>query len=173
MTDATSATDGAGNRPSVVYKREKKTKASVIWADRFAGRAITIGGFAVIGAVFMIAVYLVYVAVPLLSSGEVTSAKHYMLGDSGGDVMSTTLDEYQTMGVELLRRGQLMLFQASSGERIDGPSVDLKGQKPTAFARTLKGDDIAFGFPDGTVRVGQLLITPSVRPASILPEGLR
>lgn len=173
MTDATSAADGAGNRPSVVYKRDKKTKASVIWADRFASRAITIGGFAVIGAVFMIAVYLVYVAVPLLSDGKVTSAKHYTLGDSGGDVMSTTLDEYQTMGVELLRRGQLMLFQASSGERFDGPSVDLKGQRPSAFARTLKGDDIALGFPDGSVRVGQLLIASSVLPARDVPEGLR
>ncbi len=174
MTDATNATpNDAGNRRSVVYKRDKKTKASVIWADRFAGRAITIGGFGIIAAVFMIAVYLVYVAVPLLSNGQVTSARHYTLGTSGGDVMSTTLDEYQTMGVELLRNGRIMLFQASSGERFDGPTVDLKGETPTAFARTLKGDDIALGFPDGTVRIGQLLITPSVVPARTLPEGLR
>lgn len=172
MSDANSAA-GPNNRRSVVYKRDKKTKASVIWADRFAGRAITIGGFAVIAAVFMIAVYLVYVAVPLLSSGEVTSSKQYALTASGGQVISTTMDEYETLGVELLSDGRVEAFQAATGERIGGPSVDLKGETPTAFARTLQGDDIALGFPDGTVRVGQLRIAPSVIPAKSLPEGLK
>lgn len=172
MSDANSAA-GQNNRRSVVYKRDKKTKASVIWADRFAGRAITIGGFAVIAAVFMIAVYLVYVAVPLLSSGEVTSSKQYALTASGGQVISTTMDEYETLGVELLSDGRVEAFQAATGERIGGPSVDFKGETPTAFARTLQGDDIALGFPDGTVRVGQLRIAPSVIPAKTLPEGLK
>lgn len=180
MTDATlpnanGDTNGpaAHRRRSVVYTRAKKTKASVLWADRFASRAISVGGLLVILAVFAIMVFLVWVAAPLLGGGTVSEAKRYALSVADGKVISTSLDEYRTLGIELTDDGRLTVFHAPSGERIEGPSFDFGGVKPSAFARTLQGDDVAFGFPDGTVRLGRLAIATAIVPESAVPSDAR
>ncbi len=179
MTDAAMSTGPAsdgpeGNRRSVVYKRDKKTKASVIWADRIATRGIMVGGFAVILAVFMIAVFLVMVALPLFSSGRVTDTKSYSLGTAGADIVSTSMDEYRALAVELLKDGKLSAFYMANGTRLaNPPSADLGGKTASAFARTLRGDDIALAFPDGTVRLGRISIDPVVTPASATPADAK
>ncbi len=162
----------ANDRRSVVYTRAKKTKASVLWVDRFASRAISIGGLLVILAVFAIMVFLVWVAAPLLGGGTVSEARRYVL-DAAGTIISTSLDEYRTLGVELADDGQLTVFHAPSGERIVGPTFDFGGAKPSAFARTLQGDDVAFGFADGTVRLGRLAIATAIVPESAIPSDAR
>lgn len=162
----------ANDRRSIVYTRAKKTRASVLWVDRFASRAISIGGLLVILAVFAIMVFLVWVAAPLLGSGTVSEARRYVL-DAAGTVMSTSLDEYRTLGVELADDGRLTVFHAPSGERIVGPAFDFGGAKPSAFARTLQGDDVAFGFADGTVRLGRLAIATAIVPESAVPADAR
>lgn len=174
MTDTTlPQSSAASERKSVVYKRDKKTKASVIWADKIAGRVIVIGGFSVILAVFTIMVYLVMVTAPLIGGGSVTDTRSYTLASSAGNVISTSMDEYLSMGVEFMDDGSLESFHASTGERLANPiATGIEGAKPTAFARTIKGSDIALGFADGTVRLGRITIKAMVMPASSVPATL-
>ena len=160
MTDLTAqpAPDDKGPRPSVVYKRSKNTKSSVIWADRLAGRVITVGGLFVILTVFAIMMFLVAVTMPLFGSGTVDEPRFYSLAQSDSPVISTSIDEYATLGLELTRSGHLTTFHAPSGKHLGTASFDFGGATPSAFARTLQGDDLAFGFADGTVRLGALAI---------------
>lgn len=164
---------GSGNRKSVVYTRNKKTKASVLWADKIASRGITIGGFFVILSVFAIMAFLVIVAAPLFGSGTVSDAKRYALNTADGHVISTSIDEYRTLGIELSHDGRLTAFHVPTGERLAGPTFDFGGAEPSAFARTLQGDDVAFGFPDGTVRLGRLAIDTAIVPEAAVPATVR
>jgi phosphate transport system permease protein len=180
MTDAALSND-SGNatgpdqegRKSVVYTRSKQTKKSVLWADKFASRAISVGGLFVIFAVFAIMIFLVSVAMPLFGGSTVSEAKRYLLDETGGHVISTTIDEYRTLGLELAQDGKVTTFHAPTGQRISSTAFDFAGRAPTAFARTLQGDDVAFGFADGTVRLGTLAIETAVAPANTAPGGLK
>tara|TARA_R110000824_G_scaffold118960_14_gene272106 strand:+ start:226223 stop:228868 length:2646 start_codon:yes stop_codon:yes gene_type:complete len=174
MTDLTAqpAPDDKGPRPSVVYKRSKNTKSSVIWADRLAGRVITVGGLFVILTVFAIMMFLVAVTMPLFGSGTVEEPRFYSLAQSDSPVISTSIDEYATLGLELTRSGHLTTFHAPSGKHLGTASFDFGGATPSAFARTLQGDDLAFGFADGTVRLGALAIKSRIVPPSALPSML-
>lgn len=181
MTDATMpdvpAPTPDGSRRSVVYKRDKKTKSSVLLVDRLAGRVITIGGFFVILTVFAIMLFLVVVAMPLFGTGTASEARRYTLDLTGEHVISTSVDEYRTLGLELSKDGKLTAFHVPTGRRLAGLAFDFANSSgtsvtPTAFARTLQGDDVAFGFPDGTIRLGSLAIASSIMPAASLPANL-
>lgn len=178
MTDAAIPNDrepGAGQetkRRSVVYTRSKQTRASVLWMDRFARRAISVGGLFVIFTVFAIMFFLVYVTMPLFGGGTVGEAKRYALDQTNGHILSTTIDEYRTLGLELAEDGKVTVFHAPSGTKLGASAFDFGGVAPAAFARTLQGDDVAFGFPDGTVRLGTLAIDTAVVPASRAPSAL-
>lgn len=163
----------ADSRKSVVYTRSMKTKASVLWADRLASRAISIGGFLVILSVFAIMFFLVWVTMPLFGGGTVSEANRYTLNAGGTHILSTSIDEYRTLGLELSRDGRLTVFHVPSGERIGGPAYDFDGAEPAAFARTLQGDDVAFGFADGTVRLGTLAIGSAIVPPDAIPQNAR
>lgn len=173
MTDATLPPV----RPSVVYRRNKKTRSAVIWADKLAGRIITVGGFFVIFTVFAIMAFLVWVAMPLFGSGTASEPTRYTLDLPISKILSTSIDEYRTLGLELSQDGKLTAFHVASGKRIGGLAFDFADASgttvaPTAFARTLQGDDIAFGFPDGAVRLGSLAIESSILAATALPAHL-
>lgn len=179
MTDAAlpnapdNHTGPANDRKSVIYTRNKKTKASVIWADKIASHGIAIGGLLVILSVFAIMAFLILVAMPLFGGGTVSDARRYMLNAAGGHVISTSIDEYRTLGLELGRDGKLTVFHVPTGERLNGLAFDFGGAEPSAFARTLQGDDVAFGFPDGTVRLGHLEINTAIVPESAVPATAR
>lgn len=178
MTDLTTQ-DVAGGpaprspRPSVVYRREKKTKSSVVWADRLAGRIISVGGLFVIAAVFAIMLFLVWVAMPLFGSGSASEPHRYTLDQTAAPAISTSIDEYGALGLELSREGHLTSFYAPTGYRVGELNFDFAGVSPSAFARTLQGDDIAFGFADGTVRIGSLAIESRIVAPKSLPQGLK
>jgi phosphate transport system permease protein len=158
---------------SVVYQREKKTKSSVLLADAFARYGISIGGSLVIIAVFTIMLFLVYVCLPLLDGGSVTGTRKYAL--SGGETayVETQMDEHQTIALDLQLDGKVKAFHVGTGTELSAPSFDLGGLTATAFAATLRGDDVLFGFADGTIRTGRLNLTASITPANQIPQGLR
>ncbi len=174
MSDLTADTgqDPKNPRPSVTYRRDKKTKSSVVLADRLAGRVISVGGLFVIATVFAIMLFLIWVAMPLFGTGSASDPHRYTLDMSGDEAISTSIDEYGTLGLELTKAGHLTAFHAPTGKHIDDLNFDFAGIAPSAFARTLQGDDIAYGFEDGTVRIGSLAIESRIVPAKALPEPL-
>src|SRR5690606_3630173 len=99
--------------------------------------------------------------------------QHTRPGMGGDAPLATVADEYKTLAVSVGGAGQVGAFHMETGTRIDAPSFDLEGELPTAFARTLSGRDIAFGFADGTLRLGALKVGGAVFNADDAPEGLR
>lgn len=157
---------------SVIYKRDKKTKASVIYADAFARWGISIGGLLVIIAVFTIMLFLVYVCLPLLNGGQLIGTKKFKL-ENHVPPIAVQMDEQQTIAVDVQPDGKLTAFHVGTGTPLTAPAFDLGGQTATAFAGTLRGDDVLFGFADGTVRTGRLDLRPLVMPTENVPQGLR
>jgi len=159
---------------SVVYQRDKKTKASVLFTDAFARWGITIGGSLVIIAVFTIMLFLVYVCLPLLDGGSVTGTRKYVLNNGEhAAFVETQMDEHQTIALDLQLDGQVKAFHVGTGAALTSPSFDLGGLTATAFAATLRGDDVLFGFADGTIRTGKLNLVARVTPSDQVPQGLR
>jgi len=158
---------------SVVYSRPKVTKASVRFTDAFAGYGITIGGMLVIIAVFTIMAFLIYVCLPLLDAGNVVGTKKFALGAIDKPFVETQLDEHQTIAVDLQLDGHVKAFHAATGTQIEAQNFDLAGQTATAFASTLRGDNLLFAFADGTVRTGKLELKAQVVPTNQAPANLR
>ena len=171
--EATS-TPAPQKRPaSVVYQRDKKTKSSVLYADVIARYGISIGGALVIIAVFTIMAFLIYVCLPLLDGGKVVSTKSYPLDASTAEFLQTQMDEHQTIAVDLKADGQVNAFHVGTGAPIQAPSFDLGGQVATAFAATLRGDDVLFGFADGTIRTAKLNLPATVTSTTQVPANVR
>jgi phosphate transport system permease protein len=158
---------------AIVYRRPKKTKASVLWTDWIAKYGISIGGTLVIFAVFTIMLFLVYVTAPLLNAGNVTDIKELDLGAPAQGFVETQLDENLAIGVDLQLDGTVQAFHPSTGHKIASASFDFQGSTASAFASTLRGDDIVFGFLDGTVRTGRLFVKNEFIAEAALPKGLK
>lgn len=173
MADKSSpGADSGVRRSSVAYQRPKKTKASVIVADRAADRTIRIGGSLVILAVFTIMVFLVWMCLPLLTAGKVEERIAYRLPSVAPSYLEAQMDEHRTVALDLAPDGKVAVFHVATGAPLAGPSFDFGGKTLTAFAQTLRGDDVLFGFSDGTVRVGRLVIKQNAIPADTVPAGL-
>jgi phosphate transport system permease protein len=169
-------TESSGGRQAsaIVYERPKRTKRSVLFADAFAKYGISIGGTLVIFAVFTIMVFLVYVAAPLLDAGEVTDVRKFKAGGgSGAEFVEAQMDEYQSIAFELRLDGTVQAFHPGTGEKLQAANLDMGAVAPTAFAATLRGDDILFGFADGTVRAGRMAVRNDFVPVKGVPAGLR
>ncbi len=163
-----------GGRPaSVIYQRDKKTKRSVLFADAFARIGIRVGGLAVIAAVFTIMIFLIYVCLPLLDAGSVTGTRKLAFGDGGKPFVATQMDEHQTIIADVQADGHVATFHAGTGTPLEGLGYDLGGLSATAFASTLRGDDVLFAFGDGTVRPGKLALKATVLLEQAIPPGLQ
>jgi phosphate transport system permease protein len=162
-----------GRPASVIYQRDKKTKASVLFADSFARIGIRIGGLLVIAAVFTIMIFLIWVCLPLLDAGSVTGTRTMAFGAPDKPFVATQMDEHQTVVADLQADGRVKTFHVATGTPLESASFDLAGLSSSTFASTLRGDDILFGFADGTVRLGRFELRPLVVTAEGLPPGLR
>ncbi len=171
MTDIAQTTPEPERRGSVVYKRNKKTSAAVIFADKAADRTITVGGLLVILAVFTIMAFLVWVCLPLLRGGELAGRASYSIPVAEGGYLAAQTDEHQTVAIDLAADGKLTAFHVPTGATLPAPAFDLGGQSASAFAKTLKGSDVAFGFADGTVRIGRLNLRQPVVPSEAAPPA--
>ncbi|MCI0429926.1 MAG: ABC transporter permease subunit [Rhodospirillales bacterium] len=153
----------------VSVSRGRKTRRSVLIADRAADWIIRIGGIFVILAVFGIMAYLCRVVVPLFTGGK--ALEHYALSMPQHDqILMQVIDDYRTLAVTIDRDGRVGATHIATARKVAVLSFELAGTAPTAFARTLSGRDIAFGFADGTIRFGTLAIRAKTLPAAARPQ---
>ncbi|MGA7327390.1 MAG: ABC transporter permease subunit [Rhodomicrobium sp.] len=168
MANDTLASASAG-RPRA---RSRVTRRSVLISDAIANWIIRIGGLGVILAVFGIMVFLVEVVRPLFSGGHLQGQHEVRLEGVSGRVLSELVDEYATLIVSVEESGQVIVNHLGSGRLLKSNSFSTGDRKVTAFARTLRGDDVAFGFDDGTLRLGRIRISAEILSAANLPSGL-
>ena len=149
-----------------------KTSQAVLIADKVADWTIRIGGLGVIAAVFGIMMFLGLVVVPLFTGASVGNALMSDKAVAGGRPLMDIVDEYKTLSVSIDEAGAVHAFHIKTGTELEIAPLDLGGKTLTAFARTLSGRDIAYGFSDGslrlaTVKVGGAVINTADMPADV------
>ncbi|MDQ7784784.1 MAG: ABC transporter permease subunit [Desulfomonilaceae bacterium] len=149
----------------------KKTRAWVLLADKLADRVITVGGILVIAAVLGMMVFFLYEVAPLFKGGSVKSEWSYRLERTPKSPLGVCADDYNTIAATVGRDGEVVAWHVKTGRALDSDSFDLDGKDVTAFSQAINGSDIAFGFSDGTVRLGKIRFETEVLPAGELPKG--
>jgi phosphate transport system permease protein len=166
------ATAPGSGAPVKRQRRSMKTPKSVLIADKVADWVIRIGGLAVILAVFGIMVFLAQVVVPLFTGARIEGT--FTSEKTVGTVPLFTgiLDEYKTVIAEVDKEGKIHAHHVRTGTALDVAPFEVGEKNPTAFARTPSGRDIAFGFEDGTLRLGTLKIGGTVIDTKDVPANL-
>ena len=152
--------------------RDLSARQSVRIFDKLATKVITIGGLFVILAVIGIMAFLVAVALPLFAGETITGSGVFRVGASKSALLSVEVDDYNTIAVLVSKNGVLTPVHASTGKALRPLKLDFGGAPASAFGRTLKGGNVAFGFPDGTVRFGKVNFRTQILPADRVPKGL-
>lgn len=136
--------------------RQRKTTRLVRFTDIFARGLITMGGISTIIAVSIVCVLLFVVVIPLFSSATLTDRGGFEFqGRSYEKIRHVAADEYRVMGLSFLQSGQLETFLFSDGTRIESRQIFSEGESCTAWSFPGNGN-AAFGFSDGSVRVGKI-----------------
>ena len=149
-----------------------RARQSVRIIDKLATNIITVGGLFVILAVLGIMAFLVAVALPLFAGETITGSGVFRVAAPKSALLSVEVDDYNTIAVLVSKDGVLTPVHASTGKTLRPLKLDFGGTPASAFGRTLKGGNVAFGFPDGTVRFGKIVFRTQVLPAERVPKGL-
>jgi phosphate transport system permease protein len=159
--------------PLTPRRTARTTRRSVVVIDRIANWTITIGGLMVIVAVAAIMLFLIQVVVPLFTGARIDAVRDYRVADLSSDILLTGGDEYLSVGYALGREGRLAVWHLPTGTPLAPLSVDLGTVPVTAFAHTIDHTTVAMGFADGTVRFGQVVLTPTILSPDAVPAGMR
>lgn len=154
-------------------KKIKKTRPWVLLADKIADRAITVGGILIIGAVLGMMVFLIWEVAPLFKGGVVNSKHHYKADLPGSGPVCICVDEYRTIAGAVGLDGKINLWHAKTGHSLQPVSFDFGSRQSTAFAWTIDHQNFAFGFSDGTVRLGRLKYNVEILKPEDLPADLK
>jgi len=169
---ASASEDSEQRRPVVPPRRRAKdTPAWVRLTDKAANIGITVGGLLVIFAVVVIIMFLVQVAMPLALGGDVQHQRSYQL-QAPEELAWVSTDEYLTMGTRIAADGAYSVFHLDTGRAISSGTLDFGGKRATAVGGVVRGDELAFGFEDGTVRFGAVRYEASVITPDRLPSPL-
>ena len=148
-------------------------RKSVQITDKIADKVITIGGLFVILAVVGIMTFLIIVTLPLFAGETITKTSAYSVPLPQSALLGVMADGHNSIAVMISADGTLTPVHVPTGTPMKPMKIDLGAGTATAFARTLQGGNVAFGFRDGTVRFGNITHRSRVLPASRLPKGLR
>ena len=172
-TDTSMSAQSTESRMSVVppRRRAKDTSAWVHISERIASIGITAGGLLVIFAVVLIVAFLVKVAAPLALGGEVYQQRAYQV-QPPKELAWVSTDDYLTLGTRIAADGAFSVFHLDTGRAVSSGSLDFDGQRATAVGAVVRGDQLAFGFEDGSVRFATLGYDASVITPDALP-GVR
>ena len=155
---------------STQARRDRATRRSVVIADRTADWIIRIGGIGVIAAVFAIVLFLAHVVVPLFEGGRILGERSAAATPGEARALAVWLDEAKTVAVALRETGEVSVIHVATGRMLSSVRFDFGAAPPTAFGRASAGTDVAFGFADGTVRLGKVEIGIAVLPGDAIPK---
>jgi len=150
--------------------RRRKTSRMVKVKDALARTLITAGGVGTIVAVSTVCVFLVFVVLPLFRAAEVDQRVDVAAPWSADQVpIQIAVDEHRLLGWSLFADGTLRTFRADTGEPIERREL-FAGQKITAWSFLADTEDMAFGFADGTVRLGAIKYLNTFLPLEQVPQ---
>jgi phosphate transport system permease protein len=161
--------------PKKTYTRRarasRKTKLSVWITEIVARYLITAGGIGTIAAVITVFLFLLYVVAPLFSSASITNQGRAEIDWSKAAPVQMGMDEDQLMCWAMFPNGSLDVVRLDTGELLEKRDL-FAGKRLTATSFT-PGEETAFGFEDGTLRMGKIgFATTFVQPDD-LPDNIR
>ncbi len=151
-------------------RRQRKTRAAVRWADRLSRWLIVTGGIGTVLAVSMVCIFLVYVVVPLFLPAKVGPQHGFDWTEPRP--LRLQIDDYESAACVLGPDGSVSLLRLDNGQQVDQQKF-LVGQGLSAAAFDTGGTKAAFGFGNGTVRLGTIDFVTEFIPAEKLPKNLR
>ncbi len=137
------------------YRRDLSNRGSVRLADRVSRFMITVGGIGTILSVLLVCVFLVWVVVPLFVGTAVVEEKTNPLADPTPP-LHLSIGESRAMAWSVERDGRLVVRRLDTGEPLRDDPLFEGGAKPTAWSFPVLGNKVAFGFEDGSVRLGSI-----------------
>lgn len=144
--------------PSPRLRRPRSTRRRIIWIDRGMVALIRFGGIAVILAVTGILVYLIIVVQPLFHGATLARVSEHAVLDASEarEVLLTEIDEYRSIGISLLRTGEMVVFDARTGGRLEREQAISSSAAITSHSHPAHSELLAIGLSDGSVLTGRL-----------------
>jgi phosphate transport system permease protein len=147
--------------------RRMETRWSVRAADKIAKFTITVGGIGTIMAVSAVFVFLVVVVVPLFLPGWAEEEGTVRVENSGSRLIHLGVDEYRVMSWSLFADGTVRVIRLDTGELLDTLHL-VDGDSVSAWSVESGGGSVAFGYLDGSVRLGEISFATDFLPDSLL-----
>lgn len=149
--------------------RERRTKRSVHVIDFIARSMITMGGLMTVVAVFTVCLFLVWVVVPLFMPASTQPPARTAAPSAGVRPLFVGSDEYRRLGWALYPDSTLNVFRLDNGKSIVSRKL-FESPKMTAAVFSTQFADAAFGFDDGSVRLGRISFgTTFIEPGDAEP----
>ncbi len=126
-------------------------------AERLARAAITIGGVLTIVAVGAICLFLAWVVAPLFGGADLRGSGA-SVQPRGPSVVHSGVDEYGRLEWSLRSDGVVDLVALGDGVRLESRTL-FEGAVPSAVSCNPEDGAVAFGFADGTLRLGRIAIS--------------
>jgi len=126
--------------------------------DQFARVSIAAGGVAVIVAILLIFVYLLFEVIPLFQRADVEQLAQYQLVEAGdSELLHLAVDEQAEVGMRLDSGARVVFFQLANGEQVASVQLPLPvAARVTSFALASEESGIfALGLSDGTTLIAQ------------------
>jgi len=149
------------------------TRRSVRVTEVVSRCLITFGGMGTIVAVATIFLFIVWVALPLFRSGDVSNARVLEPGaaESADAPVDLRIDEYRTLAALQRADGSVEVLRLDTGKllaRID----DVLPVAPTVIARSTAGAPVVYGQADGAIRIGRFGFETEFLPDEAAGSGL-
>ena len=159
-------------------RRSRTTKVSVKVMDGVARFFITVGGFGTIVAVTAVFLFLVWVVWPIFADPDVEEPSVAEVGWAAAidleqiKPLHVAVDDYNLMTWAVYSDGMIRAFDLRGGTLLEEIPVS-EDATMTAWSFPQRGSQVAFGFDDGTIRLGTIEFDLSFVDREFAPEPLR
>ena len=138
MQDISSLLEQEHNSPRMRTRRKFRA-----WKDRFARRAIALGGLSVIVAITLIFFYLLYEVMPLFKSASIEQESSFELPESvrADKILTMFTEEQNEIAALLSERGKLLFINAQNGQPVSEQQLPLMDAAISSIKVKTPGDD--------------------------------
>ncbi len=138
MQDISSLLEQELNSPRMRTRRKFRA-----WKDRFARRAIALGGLSVIVAITLIFFYLLYEVMPLFKSASIEQESSFELPESvrADNTLTMFTEEQNEIAALLTESGKLLFINAQNGQPVSEQQLPLMDAAISSIKVKTPGDD--------------------------------
>jgi phosphate transport system permease protein len=159
-------------KPYTGHARRRNTSRLVRVGEVLSRLCITVGGIGTIIAVGLVCVFLVWEVYPLFLPATIHEVDHLPPLQAARQPLRMAVDDYQSLGWFLHPDGTLEIVRLDNGGVLKRQPL-FPGQTLTACSAPMQQPDLAFGFADGTLRLGRIRFVSGFPDPAKLPEALR